>query len=256
MLGDPDLDENYLLRRDGFEPIGNWSGPAGYWRLESAIDTNEALPFMNDLGVGAVQIPSAPLDGLGVPLEHTLTKSGFCSLAIPGTQTKLLVRYSRGCKNLVVPAELRSAPTPMPLSTPVAFYPAGVIMPDNADSSDGVYAVAERDRCCFLASSARLHLHKPLGAKHIFFRFLVPQVPPFANEPERVYVTFNGVRVGNPVALAEGWHDVQFTLPDRLAASRDLTAELRMTISFVPSDLGLNADTRRLSILLTSVSYR
>jgi len=103
-LGDPDLEENYLLRRDGFVTVSGLYGTGGYWRLETAVDTHEAAQFLSDFDIVAVQIPAVSLAGLGIPLERTLEGAGFCGLTIPGTQTQLLVKYSRGCANLILPA--------------------------------------------------------------------------------------------------------------------------------------------------------
>jgi hypothetical protein len=104
-LGDTDqLEESYFFRRDGILSVSDVFGPAAYWRLETAIDTHEAPQFLNDLGVVAVEIPGNGYAGLGVPLERALESAGFCRFATPETATTLLVKFPRGCANLILPA--------------------------------------------------------------------------------------------------------------------------------------------------------
>jgi len=90
----------YFFQRHGFVSIGDWVGPAGYFRLAHAVDAGQAPRYLADLGVDAVLIdPPPPLRGLAVPLERQLTAHGFCAVQVPGTQSRLLLRYSRDCKS-------------------------------------------------------------------------------------------------------------------------------------------------------------
>ena len=52
MISDNAFD--YYFRRDGVTSIGNWTGPAGYFRLLQAIDAGEAAEFLADLHTRAV----------------------------------------------------------------------------------------------------------------------------------------------------------------------------------------------------------
>lgn len=89
-------DHFYYFRRHGIISVGDWAGPAGFFRLAAAIDAHQALQFMNNLGVDAVliEIEGAKPGGLGVPLARQLRAGGFCELRVPGTQSRLLLRYS------------------------------------------------------------------------------------------------------------------------------------------------------------------
>lgn len=101
-----ELNADYYFRRNGISSIGDWAGPAGYFRLTSAIDTYQAAQFLDDLGVVAVEVPGKGLGGLGVPLKRQLLARGFCPVTLPGGQSLLLVRYGGKCKSLLRPGEL------------------------------------------------------------------------------------------------------------------------------------------------------
>ena len=83
----------YYIVSGGYEAIGDWVGPAGYFRLFRAIDANRSPEFLSDLGVAAVLVdPDQVLGGLAVPLERQLTAAGYCRIAIPESTVLLLVR--------------------------------------------------------------------------------------------------------------------------------------------------------------------
>jgi hypothetical protein len=89
-------DHFYYFRRHGIISVGDWGGPAGFFRLAAAIDAHQALPFLSSLGVNAVLIETVggKPGGLGIPLERQLRAGGFCELRVPGTQSRLLLRNS------------------------------------------------------------------------------------------------------------------------------------------------------------------
>ena len=93
----------YYFRRRGITSMGDWTGPAGFFRFAAAIDAHQALQYLRGLGVTAVMIePDARKSGLTVPLERQLVAGGYCDLKIPLSQSRLLVWYPRGCRSLVV----------------------------------------------------------------------------------------------------------------------------------------------------------
>lgn len=257
-----DAGPEYYFRRNGIISIGDdWIGPASLIRLAAAIDTREVLPFLDDLGVVAVVIPKNSIGDLGVPLERTLEGAGFCGLSIPETQSRLLVRFSGGCKNVLPPSAPALTSTVTASATPGSFglfYPTGVIEPaDPRAANDGIYPAQAPANCCFLAASAQIRLNKPPRARRVTFSFIVPRFAPFAAAPERVIIAFNGTPVGGPVALPVGGHDVTVALPANLVALREVSATLQMSVSYLPKEAGFNGgDLRRLSIILTGVSYR
>ncbi len=63
---------DYYFRRNGITSIGNWTGPAGWFRLLQAIDAGEAAEFLNGLGTRAVFLSPQQLIDSGV--EHVLVE--------------------------------------------------------------------------------------------------------------------------------------------------------------------------------------
>ena len=55
---------------NGVTSIGNWTGPAGWFRLLQAIDAGEAVEFLDDLGTRAVFF--SPQQLLDAGIEHVL----------------------------------------------------------------------------------------------------------------------------------------------------------------------------------------
>ncbi|HEY1977153.1 MAG TPA: hypothetical protein VGG89_11430 [Candidatus Baltobacteraceae bacterium] len=155
--------------------------------------------------------------------------------------------------------QLPAQATPLPSPTPVpAFsYPGGLVLPQDETVAQrrGVYPAAGGETCCFLAKSAAIVLAKPAGATTAIFTFFVPDFAPFATVPERIALTFNGIAM-RPIDVPKGLHDVAVTLPRSLVKKANVNAFLDMGVSYVPADVGINSDTRTLSIVLTQVRYR
>ncbi|MBV8373715.1 MAG: hypothetical protein JOY69_10695, partial [Candidatus Eremiobacteraeota bacterium] len=86
---------DYYFRRDGVLSIGNWTGPAGYFRLLQAVDAGEAAEFLNELGTHAVFFSPQQLLDAGV--EHVLAvqlkNAGYREVPLTrGTTYHLYVR--------------------------------------------------------------------------------------------------------------------------------------------------------------------
>jgi hypothetical protein len=86
---------DYYFRRDGVLSIGNWTGPAGYFRLLQAVDAGEAAEFLLNLGTQAVFF--SPQQLLDAGIEHVLARqlksAGFHEVPLTrGTTYHLYVR--------------------------------------------------------------------------------------------------------------------------------------------------------------------
>lgn len=87
---------DYYFRRNGVTSIGNWTGPAGYFRLLQAIDAGEAAEFLNDLGTKGVFFSHQQLLDAGIEhvLAEQLRKAGYRE--IPLTRGSAYHFYVRG----------------------------------------------------------------------------------------------------------------------------------------------------------------
>ncbi len=139
-----------------------------------------------------------------------------------------------------------------------SYYPPGVKPPSSwkAGAQQGLYLDTAPDLCCFLNGSPSLALDKPRRDRIVIFTFEVPRIAVFAARPEHVEILFNGVKTGALLKLSAGIHKVSFTLSQNQAKIAQLTADMRMSIVYVPKQLGLNDDTRQLSIKLLRVDYK
>lgn len=135
-------------------------------------------------------------------------------------------------------------------------YPPGIAAPrGEADAQRrGIYLETSSAACCFLGEDAELELRKPPGYSVIVFSFLVPATPPFARAPEIVSVRFDGIPAGS-ASLSPGTRDVRFRLTPAMAKRGRIAASMHMSVSYVPKAIGMNGDTRRLSVKLLRVVY-
>lgn len=87
---------DYYFRRNGVTSIGNWTGPAGWFRLLQAIDAGEAAEFLDDLDTRAVFFsPQQLLDaGIEHVLADQLTRAGYRE--VPLTRGSAYRFYVRG----------------------------------------------------------------------------------------------------------------------------------------------------------------
>ena len=85
---------DYYFRRDGVISTGDYTGPAGYFRLLLAIDSKRAAEFLNDLDTRAVMMKPMNLLDAGVQhlLIQQLKQNGYRELAVPHSEWHLLVR--------------------------------------------------------------------------------------------------------------------------------------------------------------------
>lgn len=98
----------YNFAADGIQAIGDWMGPAGFFRLYRAVDARKGAAFMRELDVDAVLItPDKVLGGLGVPLERQLRSGGYCEVEIPQSNDRLFVSFAGRCARGISQKEAR-----------------------------------------------------------------------------------------------------------------------------------------------------
>ena len=139
---------------------------------------------------------------------------------------------------------------------PLSSYPPGIVPPADYAGAlrAGIYPSDAPGQCCFLAGRSLLVLDNPTGAQLAVFTFYVPSLRPLQQHPERVFVTFDGLHAGS-AQLVPGLQNVTFTIPKPVRKTRHLVAGLTMSVHYVPKKIGLNPDTRDLSVVLTKVGY-
>jgi len=86
---------DYYFRREGILSIGNWIGPAGYFRLLQALDAGEAAEFLGTLETRAVLFSPQWMFDAGI--EHLLARqleaAGYREVPVsPGSTYHLYVR--------------------------------------------------------------------------------------------------------------------------------------------------------------------
>lgn len=86
---------DYYFRREGVNSIGNWDGPAGYFRLLHALDSGQAADFLAALNTRAVLF--SPQQMIDANLEYLLAKqlkaAGYRELTVdPESNFRVYVR--------------------------------------------------------------------------------------------------------------------------------------------------------------------
>lgn len=135
-----------------------------------------------------------------------------------------------------------------------AVYPSGVLPFKDTVSAEkaGLYP-GRGANCCFLGRRAALTLQPPAGSTTAILYFYVPKVAPYASGGESITVT----------AAGKAFTATNSTKPSHILIELPLTGQqtkLRVAIvasrSFVPRKIGVNNDSRELSVMLTNVRYR
>ncbi|MBV8490635.1 MAG: hypothetical protein JO199_08910 [Candidatus Eremiobacteraeota bacterium] len=85
---------DYYFRRDGVISNGDYTGPAGFFRLLKAIDEGRAAEFLDDLNTHAVMMTPMNLIDAGVQrlLAEQLEKGGYREIPAPDKSYRLFVR--------------------------------------------------------------------------------------------------------------------------------------------------------------------
>lgn len=141
-------------------------------------------------------------------------------------------------------------------NAPALTLPPGIASFKSATAAidAGIYPGNER-ACCFLAPSARLLLNKPTGKLRAILNFYVPKMEPGAAN-QTVTVTAAGKSVfgslkGGPARRIL----ITLDLPPSAGAQSIVPVTITASKSFIPSEIGLNSDRRKLSVVLTKVEY-
>jgi hypothetical protein len=136
-------------------------------------------------------------------------------------------------------------------------YPPGVrAFPDAAAAiQSGLYPGKDASTCCFLKPVAHITLTVPPGKKRAIFTFYVPNVVTYSGG-ESVTISAGGKKtVGSSQRSNPRLIQTRVDLPKTRAVSRVVPVDLVAGKSYVPKALGINADNRRLSVMLISVRY-
>lgn len=137
------------------------------------------------------------------------------------------------------------------------YYPTGIGygLPSDASANvRGLYAGADEGECCWLSDSPILRLEAPTSAASLILTFFVPNYAPFQNSSEALTVAIDGGRPTRLCCFTPGMHQVPVALPGKRGSI--VRVSIVPSIWFVPQTLGLDDDTRRLSVLLREVDYR
>ncbi len=144
-----------------------------------------------------------------------------------------------------------------PRAPPSAAVPAGLHLPEGtfANASipfEGVYPVAAGDGCCFLSDRAVFGVRAPRAARNLRFTIYTlnyPQVP-----PQHLTFLIDGKTALRSGVLPKGIvSTVDVPLPSGSRGKPALRVEIEAT-SFVPKEIGINGEPRRLSVVLSSVT--
>jgi hypothetical protein len=136
-----------------------------------------------------------------------------------------------------------------------AVYPDGIVpFKTRGDAvRAGLYPSNATAGCCFLGPRASVRLAKPAGKVAATLHFYVPKVAPYAGG-ESVTVTAAGKKASG-INAGTRWIAVTLTLPNQLKNATSVPVEIVSSKSFVPSKLGMNGDTRELSVVLSKVDF-
>jgi hypothetical protein len=140
-----------------------------------------------------------------------------------------------------------------PAAAPV--YPPGIreFKSTAAASEAGLYASRSIRNCCFIKQRAVLTLEKPAGAQVATLYFFVPNVPPYKTGQ---YVTVSvGGRSATASSKAGRQVVISLALPPRFVPETEVPIVIVATKSVIPQKLGINQDTRDVSVLLKKVDY-
>lgn len=131
-------------------------------------------------------------------------------------------------------------------------YPTGIVAFTSPAVAlqNGVYAADSQQYCCFLSGYARFQVYKRSIDRKIRLALYVPGYQPL-KRGERVEARVNAGKV-SVYLLKPGFRVVTLVVPPSRPASVVANVRLRMGITFVPANLGINPGTGDLSVILIS----
>ena len=138
----------------------------------------------------------------------------------------------------------------------LARLPRGMHLPRGVDeaafaSTQGVYP-GVAPTCCFLSDHAAFKVRAGANARWLTLDVFVPSYSFY--KPQRLTVHIDGKFATRTNVLKNGMNAVNVPLPATRASSNSMRVEILPSYWFVPKDVGLNADTDRLSVILTAVT--
>lgn len=128
-------------------------------------------------------------------------------------------------------------------------YPAGL---RGSDVSAGVYPGENAGDCCWMAPRGAFSVEVPAGADTIQFKVYLPAYA--AQAPQGLVVRIDGAAGTKHCCFGAGEHDIVFALPAH-AANGPVHISFEAQRSFEPKSLGINDDTRDLSMMLREVAF-
>ena len=153
--------------------------------------------------------------------------------------------------------------TPIPESTAPGsgLLPPGVAVPSGEDlpaEIDGLYpAAVQNDRmCCWIAPQAKVRTLKPIVTSRLDVTIYVPRFAFFERHPQALSLSIGAARFGRRCCYAPGVYTLSYQLPPVLRARTGVVVlAFESEYTFVPSVERVNADSRRLGVVLSRVDY-
>jgi O-antigen ligase len=119
----------------------------------------------------------------------------------------------------------------------------------------GLYPGGDEGGCCWLADTAALRVLPPAEADSLIVTIFVPDYAPFRARPEGLDVRIESGPSEHFCCFGPGIHQFAVRLsPHRTA--HPILLFIAARVSFVPAQIGINQDPRRLSVLFRRIDYR
>lgn len=146
------------------------------------------------------------------------------------------------CAALILPARAQ---------TGLGYYPAGL---HRSAIVSGVYAGTDPGNCCWMGSHSTLKLAVPHGADTLLLTVIVPDYAA-SNAGQSLRLRVAGQPAQERCCFGQGMHELSFRLPPGTDEHSTIVLHLSARNTFVPKSIGLNDDTRHLSLLIRGVAY-
>jgi O-antigen ligase len=130
-------------------------------------------------------------------------------------------------------------------------YPKGLRGP--SDIISGVFASNDAGSCCWVGTRAIVRTQAPTGADTLLLNVYLPDFAVRAGA-QSLHVQIDGSPAVLRCCLGAGEHELTIPLPP-VARGTAFTLTLWPGRTFVPKVLGLNEDTRHLSVMLRNVGF-
>ena len=141
------------------------------------------------------------------------------------------------------------------LATNGRFVPLGVTPEgDLAVESNGIFTATSRGECCWLSPTARFRSELPAAATRMVLHLYVPDLPYLRAHPPALRALVNGHLAADNVRLAPGEHALSLLMTGQPAGA--VRVELVTGPAWSAADAGPNGDRRRVTAMLTAVSFQ